>query len=78
MTIHRLNPTLEVFVQDIGWCKAFFLLDYGDQTNSMWKVRVNETGKVLNAYDDQIIIAANAADGEKDLIPNDWKLKTKK
>lgn len=75
MTVHRLSPTIGVYVRGIGHCKALFLLDYHEQNNSMWKVRVHETGKVLNAYDDDIIILANLADGEKDSIPEEWQPK---
>lgn len=65
MIIHRLIPTIDVHVENIGYCKALFLIDYSDQVNSMWKCRVYETGKVVNAYDDQVTIYHNAADGEK-------------
>lgn len=79
MVIHRLIPTIDVFVQNIGYCKALFLIEYGDQTNSMWKVRVYETGAVLNAYDDQVLVYPNQADAERELeIPEDWMPKPPK
>lgn len=65
MIVHRLIPTIDVHVDKVGYCKALFIIDYGDQINSMWKCRVYETGKVVNAYDDQITIYDNPADGEK-------------
>ncbi len=72
-SILQLNPTIDVYVKGKGWAKALFLLDYGEQVNSQWKVRLYESGLVLNAYDDEVIVAANRADGETDQIPEDWK-----
>lgn len=74
MIIHRLSPTIDVYVREIGECKALFIIDYHEQNNSMWKCRVNATGKVINAYDDDILIQPNYADGETELkIPESWK-----
>lgn len=78
MIIHRLIPTIDVYVQNIGHCKALFILDYGDQTNSMWKCRVHESGRIVNAYDDEVLLYPNYADGERELnIQDDWQPKIK-
>lgn len=77
MVIHRLFPTIDVYIREVGECKALFIIDYHDQTNSMWKCRIYETGRVINAYDDDVIVHANYADGEKPVkVPAEWK-KTK-
>jgi hypothetical protein len=73
--IHRLNPTIDVFVKNIGWCKAITITVSHEQMNDIWKCRRYDNGRVINAYDDQLIIAANPADEETDLIPEEWKPK---
>jgi hypothetical protein len=72
-TIHRINPTLAVHTP-LGIGKAIFLIDYGTETNSVWKVCL-EDGRTLNFYDDDIRMYGNPMDGE-DLtpdIPDNWK-----
>lgn len=72
--IRELSNPIDVFVQHIGYCKCIAWIDYGPGTNTMWKCRVYATGKVINAYDDSVMIYPNAADGEVELqVPKDWE-----
>jgi hypothetical protein len=70
--ILQLNPTLDVHTP-LGYGKAIFLIDRSEQINSIWKVRMYKSGKVINFYDDDILIYPNKMDGESDLeITEDW------
>lgn len=71
--IHRINPTLAVHTP-LGAGKAMFLIDYGTETNTVWKVRL-EDGRMLNFYDDDIRIYGNPMDGETMIpsLPKKWK-----
>lgn len=70
--ILQLNPTLDVHTP-LGYGKAMFLIDRSEQINSIWKVRMYGSGKMINFYDDDILIYPNKMDGESDLeITKDW------
>lgn len=78
MTIHRLLPTIDVYVRGIGYCKAIAWLGEGSEINTIWKCRRYDTGRVVNAFDDDIFVYPAASNGETELIiPEDWKPKTK-
>ncbi len=62
--IHELKNPIDVHVKGKGYCKCIAWIDYGPEVNTMWKCRVYETGKVLNVYDDDIVIYPNAANAE--------------
>jgi hypothetical protein len=64
--ILQLNPTLDVHTP-LGYGKAMFLIDRSEQINSIWKVRMYDSGKMINFYDDDILIYPNKMDGECDL-----------
>ena len=70
--ILQLNPTLDVHTP-LGYVKAMFLIDRSEQINSIWKVRMYDSGKMINFYDDDILIYPNKMDGECDLeITKGW------
>lgn len=70
--ITELKNPIDVFVRGIGYCKCIAWIDYGQDVNTMWKCRVYSTGKVVNAYDDDIRIYPNAANSEELNIPKEW------
>lgn len=73
MTILQLNPTIDVH-SPLGYGKALFLIEKSEQMNGIWKVRMYDSGKINNFYDDDIMIYGNKTDGEKDIIiPKNWK-----
>lgn len=72
MILELKNP-IDVYVRKIGYCKCIAWIDYGQEVNTMWKCRVYDTGRVVNAYDDDIMIYGNKASGETDVIPKDWE-----
>ncbi len=74
-TVTVLDNTIDVMVRGIGYCKCIAWIDYGQQVNTMWKCRVYATGRVINAYDDDVIICGNMADGETNVVPDDWVVK---
>lgn len=72
MTIHEIQNPIAVHTP-LGEGKAIFLLDYGFDVNSVWKVRLVD-GSVRNFYDDDIRIFPNPMNGEKPItIPKNWK-----
>lgn len=72
MTVTELRNPIDVFVRKIGYCKCIAWIEYGPDVNTMWKCRVYETGRVINAYDDDVVIYPNAANSEEVSIPPDW------
>lgn len=72
MVVTELKNPIDVFIRKIGYCKCIAWIDYGPEVNTMWKCRVYETGRVINAYDDDVIIYPNAANAEGIKIPADW------
>lgn len=72
MVIHEIKNPIAVHTP-LGEGKAIFLVDYGFEVNSCWKVRLAD-GSVRNFYDDDILIYPNPMNGEKEIkIPVDWK-----
>lgn len=61
-TIHELKNTIDVETP-LGYAKAIAWIDYGSQTNTVWKVVLYEDGKVRNFYDDDIRVYPNKMDG---------------
>lgn len=72
MVIHELINPLEVH-SPLGKGKAIAWIDYGVDINTVWKVVFYEDGSVRNFFDDEIRIYPNKMNGEKIIIPNDWK-----
>ena len=69
-----LTNTIDVYIRKIGYSKCIAWIDYGSQTNTVWKCRIYETGRIINAYDDDILMYNNAMDGEDKLnIPKEWE-----
>lgn len=62
MAIHRLEPTIDVETP-LGYGKAIAWIDYGEQTNTVWKVVLYNGGMVRNFYDDDILLYPNLMDG---------------
>lgn len=58
MSILQLSPQIKVLTPlGKGWC--FFLIDYDLQINSIWIVRLDETGEVKHFNSNQIRIDGN-------------------
>ena len=60
--IHQLKTTIDVHTP-LGYGKAIAWIDYGSDTNTVWKVVCYDTGRVRNFYDDDILVYPNAMDG---------------
>lgn len=71
----RLEPTLEV-TTPLGEGKAFIMLDYGLDVNTVWVVRMRG-GIVKHFYSNDIRIHDNPMNGnDLDLdIPEGWRTK---
>ena len=62
MYIHELKNVINVETP-LGYGKAIAWIDYGSQTNTVWKVVLYDSGIVRNFYDDDILIYPNLMDG---------------
>ena len=62
--ILQLQQTIDVLTP-LGYGKAIAWIDYGGDTNTIWKVVCYDTGRVRNFYDDDILVYPNAMDGGK-------------
>ena len=62
MYIHELKNTIDVETP-LGYGKAIAWLDYGRDTNTVWKVILYDNGMVRNFYDDDILVYPNKMDG---------------
>ena len=62
MYIHELINTIDVETP-LGYGKAIAWIDYGSQTNTVWKVILYDSGMVRNFYDDDILVYPNKMDG---------------
>lgn len=60
--ILQLTNTIDVETP-LGYGKAIAWLDYGSQTNTVWKVVLYSTGQVRNFYDDDVLVYPNKMDG---------------
>lgn len=60
--IHELKNTIDVETP-LGYGKAIAWIDYGGQTNTVWKVVLYDGGIVRNFYDDDILVYPNSMDG---------------
>jgi hypothetical protein len=63
MTIHELKNIINVETP-LGIGKAIAWIDYGTETNTVWKV-ILQDGSVRNFYDTDIIVAPNKMDNYK-------------
>lgn len=73
MYIHEINTPLAVHTPH-GSGQALFIFDYSINVNSMFLVRLDETGKIKHYYSEDILIYPNPANGEpKLIIPENWK-----
>ena len=71
-TIQELYNPIDVHTP-LGYGKAIAWIDYGSDTNTVWKVVLYEDCKVRNFYDDDIRVYPNLMDGGKIEIPENWK-----
>jgi hypothetical protein len=62
MYIHELTNIIDVETP-LGYGKAIAWIDYGSQTNTVWKVILYDSGIVRNFYDDDILVYPNKMDG---------------
>lgn len=62
MYIHELINTIDVETP-LGYGKTIAWIDYGSQTNTVWKVILYDSGMVRNFYDDDILVYPNKMDG---------------
>ena len=62
MYIHELTTIIDVETP-LGYGKAIAWIDYGSQTNTVWKVILYDSGMVRNFYDDDILVQPNYMDG---------------
>jgi len=72
MYIHELTNIIDVETP-LGYGKAIAWIDYGSQTNTVWKVILYDSGMVRNFYDDDILVYPNKMDGgelDKDYFKN--------
>jgi hypothetical protein len=75
MTIHELNNPLPVETPH-GSGRALFIFDYSIDINSVWGIRLDQTGEFKHYYSDEIRIYGNPMSAEKTTIPNEWINKT--
>lgn len=62
--ILQLEKTIDVLTP-LGYGKAIAWIDYGSDTNTVWKVVLYDSSMVRNFYDDDILVYPNAMDGGK-------------
>jgi hypothetical protein len=62
--IYELKNTIDVLTP-LGYGKAIAWIDYGSNTNTVWKVVLYDNGFVRNFYDDDILVYPNSMDGGK-------------
>lgn len=62
MYIHELTNIIDVETP-LGYGKAIAWIDYGSQTNTVWKVILYDSGMVRNFYDNDILVHPNKMDG---------------
>jgi hypothetical protein len=62
MYIHELNNPIDVETP-LGYGKAIAWIDYGSDTNTVWKVVLYHNSMVRNFYDDDILVHPNKMDG---------------
>lgn len=62
MYIHELNNPIDVETP-LGYGKAIAWIDYGSDTNTVWKVILYHNSMVRNFYDDDILVYPNKMDG---------------
>lgn len=62
--IYELKNTIDVETP-LGYGKAIAWIDYGSNTNTVWKVVLYDNGFVRNFYDDDILVYPNSMDGGK-------------
>ena len=62
MYIHELKNQIDVETP-LGYGKAIAWIDYGSQTNTVWKVILYDSGMVRNFYVDNILVYPNQMDG---------------
>jgi hypothetical protein len=60
--IHELKNPIDVETP-LGYGKAIAWIDYGSDTNTVWKVVLYYNGMVRNFYDDDILVYPNKMDG---------------
>lgn len=72
MYIHELKNIIKVETP-LGYGKAIAWIDYGTETNTVWKVVLYHNGMVRNFYDDDILVYPNKMDDgfiDKNYIKN--------
>ena len=56
----------------LGYGKASAWIDYGPDTNTVWKVVLYADGRVRNFYDDDVFIYPNKMDGGEIKLPENF------
>jgi hypothetical protein len=72
MMILQLSTPIDVETP-LGYGKAIAWIDYGPDTNTVWKVVFYKDGSVRNFYDDDIYVYPNKMDGGEISLPNNFK-----
>ena len=73
MVIHEIKNPLAVHTPH-GIGKALFIYEYSIDINTVFGVRLDNTGQYKHYYSDDILIYNNPMNGEKDIvIPKEWK-----
>lgn len=71
-TIHELTNPIDVHCPK-GYGKAIAWIDYGSDVNTVWKIMLYKSGKIINVYDDEILVYPNYMNGESTInIPDNW------
>lgn len=72
MFILQLNPTLNVYSK-IGKGRALFIIEYGEDRNTIWVIVLNKTNEIKHLDSNDIRLEENFTLGdEKILLPEDW------
>lgn len=72
MSIKILKNPIDVHCEK-GYGKCIAWIDYGIEVNTVWKIRLYDTGKIINVLEDEIIIYPNPMNGEPKIkIPEGW------
>jgi hypothetical protein len=64
-TYFKIKAIKRDVLTPLGYGKAIAWIDYGTDTNTIWKVVCYDTGRVRNFYDDDILVYPNEMDGGK-------------
>ena len=71
-SIKELYNQIEVHTP-LGHGKAIAWIDYGTDTNTVWKVVLSKDGSVRNFYDTEVMVYPNQMKGEGIEVPAELK-----